>query len=232
MKYNGKIKNSLKQPIIPCHIGFHNKPKYPPSNTASFGHPGKSYLTSHFSTFSAQVIKRCNKPSAAWKYVNMYDTVSYSFLTNFREHIIKTDAVWTVSVPIGVVTVSVSVLLYSASRFYSLLLKSSNFQRKEVHDGRPTRMALNKNRGLPSVLTHMHMHAPWEINKNVHVLSFLCFALCAFSPLYCLLFCFPSWVPPHMLCITIVSSFPGLLCSFPSPVLQHLLPLHPFPASV
>lgn len=66
------------------------------------------------------------------------------------------------------------------------------------------------------------MHAPGEINKNDHALSFLSFALCAFLLLYCLLFCFPSWVPPHLLCITFVSSFPALLCSFPSPVLQHL----------
>ena len=29
VKYNGKIKNSQKRPIIPWNIEFHIKPKYP-----------------------------------------------------------------------------------------------------------------------------------------------------------------------------------------------------------
>ena len=41
MKYNGKIKNSQKRPIIPWNIGFHNKPKYSWWITLT--------LTSHFS---------------------------------------------------------------------------------------------------------------------------------------------------------------------------------------
>ena len=40
VKYNGIVKSSQTANYIP---------DVPPSNTASFGHPWKSYLTSHFS---------------------------------------------------------------------------------------------------------------------------------------------------------------------------------------
>lgn len=124
----------------------------------------------------------------------MYDSVSYSFLTNFGENIINSDAVWTVPVPFGVVTVSV--LLYSAlADFYSLLLKSWNLQRKEVHDGRQTRMSLNKSRSYLLYSLICICMLPEKSTKMIMLCHF-CLLLCVLS-CFCIVSC--SVFPPEFL---------------------------------
>ena len=49
VKYNGKIKNSQLYPGISNFTTNLNIPDVSPSNTASLGHPWKSYLTPQFS---------------------------------------------------------------------------------------------------------------------------------------------------------------------------------------
>lgn len=162
----------------------------------------------------------------------MYDSVSYSFLTNFGENIIKSDAVWTVSVPFGVVTVSV--LLYSAlADFYSLLLKSWNLQRcKEVHDGRQTRMSLNKSRSYLLYSLICICMLPEKSTKMIMLCHF-CLLLCVLS-CFCIVSC--SVFPPEFLhtCSASPSSAPSLHSWAPSPHLcfNTFLHLHPFPTSV